>query len=74
MGDAKLPSYVGHASIGPLYIEGRFVTSSKRALSSAKMTCCQGLGATYSKGWLIMVGVSRMSPVPGSGMRRRHEH
>ena len=34
---------------------------------------CQGLGMTYAKGWLIMVGASRTSPVPGSGMRRRHE-
>src|SRR4051812_44038857 len=34
---------------------------------------CRGLGATYAKGWLIMVGASRMSPVPRSGMRRRHE-
>ena len=33
----------------------------------------QGLGATYANGWLIMVGASRTSPVPGSGMRRRHE-
>ena len=33
---------------------------------------CRGLGATYAKGWLIMVGASRMSPVPGNGMRRRH--
>ena len=41
MGDAKLPSYVGHASIGPLYIEDRFVTSSKRAFSSAEMTCAE---------------------------------
>ena len=35
-------------------------------------TRCRGLGATYAKGWLIMVGASRTSPVPGSGMRRRH--
>src|SRR3954464_2643064 len=35
---------------------------------------CRGLGATYAKGWLIMVGASRTSSVPGSGMRRRHEH
>src|SRR4051812_16574721 len=34
---------------------------------------CRGLGPTYAKGWLIMVGASRTSPVPGSGMRRRHE-
>ena len=34
---------------------------------------CRGLGATYAKGWLIMVGASRTSPVPGSGIRRRHE-
>ena len=25
---------------------------------------CRGLGATYAKGWLIMVGASRTSPVP----------
>src|SRR4051812_6861705 len=35
---------------------------------------CRGLGATYAKGWLIMVGASRTSPVPGSGMRHRHVH
>ena len=35
-------------------------------------TKCRGLGTTYAKGWLIMVGASRTSPVPGSGMRRRH--
>ena len=34
---------------------------------------CRGLGATYANGWLIMVGPSRTSPVPGSGIRRRHE-
>ena len=34
---------------------------------------CRGLGAIYANGWLIMVGASRTSPVPGSGMRRRHE-
>ena len=33
---------------------------------------CRGLGATYAKGWLIMVGASRTSPVPGIGMRRIH--
>ena len=35
--------------------------------------CCRGLGASYANGWLIMVGASRTSPVPGSGMRHRHE-
>ena len=34
---------------------------------------CQGLGATYANGWLIMVGASRTSPVPRNGMRRRYE-
>ena len=33
---------------------------------------CRRLDATYAKGWLIMVGASRTSPVPGNGMRRRH--
>ena len=33
---------------------------------------CRGLGATYAKGWLIMVGASRTSPMPGNRMRRRH--
>ena len=33
---------------------------------------CRGLGATYANGWLIMVGASRTSPVPGSGIRHRH--
>ena len=37
------------------------------------MSSCRGLGATYANGWLIMVGASRTSPVPGSGMRRRQE-
>ena len=30
------------------------------------------MDATYAKGWLIMVGASRTSPVPESGVRRRH--
>ena len=34
---------------------------------------CLGLGATYANGWLIMVGASRTSLVPGNGMRRRHK-
>ena len=33
---------------------------------------CRGLGVTYAKGWLIMVGASRTLPVPGNGIRRRH--
>src|SRR3954466_5154741 len=33
---------------------------------------CRGLDTTYAKGWLIMVGASRTSPVPGNGTRRRH--
>src|SRR4051812_42396744 len=33
---------------------------------------CRGLDTTYAKGWLIMVGASRTSPVPGNGIRRRH--
>ena len=32
---------VVYASIGPLYIEGRFVTSSKCAFSSSEMTCAE---------------------------------
>ena len=36
------------------------------------LTECRGLGATYANGWLIMVGASRTSPVPGNGIRRRH--
>ena len=39
--------------------------------SQASYTC-RGLDTTYAKGWLIMVGASRTSPVPGNGMRRRH--
>ena len=34
---------------------------------------CRGLGATYANGWLIMVGANRTSPMPRSGIRRRHE-
>ena len=33
---------------------------------------CRGFGATYANRWLIMVGASRTSPVPGNRMRRRH--
>ena len=33
---------------------------------------CRVVGATYANGWLIIVGASKTSPVPGSGMRRRH--
>ena len=33
---------------------------------------CQVVGATYANGWLIIVGASKTSPVPGNGMRRRH--
>ena len=30
------------------------------------------VGATYANEWIIMVGASKTSPVPGNGMRRRH--
>ena len=33
---------------------------------------CRVVGATYAKGWLIIVGANKTSPVPGNGMRRRH--
>ena len=33
---------------------------------------CRVVGATYANGWLIIVGANKTSPVPGSGMRRRH--
>ena len=33
---------------------------------------CQVVGATYANGWLIIVGASKTSLVPGNGMRRRH--
>ena len=33
---------------------------------------CRVVGATYANGWLIIVGASKTSPVPGNGMRRRH--
>src|SRR3954469_25545861 len=33
---------------------------------------CRVVGATYANGWLIYVGASKTSPVPGSGIRRRH--
>ena len=33
---------------------------------------CRGFGATYAKGWLIMVGANKTSSVPGKGIRRRH--
>ena len=31
---------------------------------------CRVIGATYANGWLIIVGASKTSPVPGNGMRR----
>src|SRR3954463_11852570 len=36
------------------------------------MMLCRVVGATYANGWLICVGASKTSPVPGSGIRRRH--
>ena len=33
---------------------------------------CRVVGATYANGWLIIVGASKTSSVPGNGMRRRH--
>ena len=33
---------------------------------------CRVVRATYANGWLIIVGASKTSPVPGNGMRRRH--
>ena len=33
---------------------------------------CRVVGATYANGWLIIVGASKTSPVPGNGIRRRH--
>src|SRR3954470_10318267 len=35
---------------------------------------CRVVGATYANGWLIIVGASKTSPVPGSVIRRRHAH
>ena len=33
---------------------------------------CRVVGATYANGWLIIVGASKTSPVPGNGMRCRN--
>ena len=33
---------------------------------------CRVVGATYANRWLIIVGASKTSPVPGNGIRRRH--
>ena len=52
---------------------GKPVSSSSDVCISRAEGVCWVLGATYANGWLIMVGASRTSPVPGSGMRRRHE-
>ena len=40
--------------------------------SRSHLSSCRGLDTTYAKGWLIIVGANRTSPVPGNGMRRRH--
>ena len=33
---------------------------------------CRVVGATCANEWLIIVGASKTSPVPGNGIRRRH--
>ena len=33
---------------------------------------CRVVGATYANGWLIIVGASKTSPVPGNEIRQRH--
>ena len=48
--------------------------ASKTLDSAYRNYVCRGFGVTYANGWLLMVGASRTSPVPGNGMRRRHAH
>ena len=38
----------------------------------ANLAFCRVVGTTYANGWLIIVGASKTSPVPGNGIRRRH--
>ena len=47
-------------------------TQHHRALGPTVGAKCRVVGATYANGWLIIVGASKTSPVPGNGMRRRH--
>ena len=55
----------------PPEIEG----SSIYRVPFVRVSCqseCRVVGATYANGWLIIMGASKTSPVPGNGMRRRH--
>ena len=56
-----------HESLAPTQTNKILATNAIKGLS-----ICRGLDATYAKGWLIMVGASRTSPVPGNVIRRRH--
>ena len=62
-----IPILVGYQDLFLLLLPGSI------AIFVESLRICRVLGETYAKGWLIMVGASRTSPVPGSGMRRRHE-
>ena len=42
------------------------------AVAKESLDRCRVVGATYANGWLIIVGASKTSPVPGKGMRQRH--
>ena len=55
--DAKLKIAIGEAN---------------KEVVQLKKDNCRVVGATYANGWLIIVGASKTSPVPGTGMRRRH--
>ena len=79
VGDANLANKIGEAArrAGDLRAMQRVGADSVwrarlATLAREEQGSRRGLGTTYAKGWLIMVGASRTSPVPGSGMRRRH--
>ena len=61
--------YMAMCPFSPYFLYDKTLSYARR-----NFICdCRGLDTTYAKGWLIMVGASRTSPVPGSGIRRRHE-
>ena len=45
---------------------------SRQIADQLTLIVCRVVGATYAKGWLIIVGANKTSPVPGNGIRRRH--
>ena len=48
------------------------VLANRNIFDGSTVWDCRVVGATYANGWLIIVGASKTSPVPRSGMRRRH--